>query len=305
MVRDTAHAYAQDKLMPRVRDAFRHEQTDPAIFREMGALGLLGATHSARVRRRGPQLRVLRAHRARGRARRFGLSLDDERAELARDVPDLHVRQRSAAAQVPAEARHRRMDRLLRPHRAQPRLRSRVDGDSRAHAPPAASSCRAPRCGSAIRPIADVFVVWAKDDQGIIRGFILDKGMKGLSRAEDRGQVLAARVDHRRDRDGRGVRSGGEPASERAGPQGSVRLPQQRALRHRVGRAGRGGILLARGAPVHDGSQAVRPSARRQPAHPEEARRHADRDHARPAGLPAPRPHEGRGHGRRRRSRRS
>ena len=35
MVRDTAHAYAQDKLMPRIRDAFRHEQTDPAIFSEL------------------------------------------------------------------------------------------------------------------------------------------------------------------------------------------------------------------------------------------------------------------------------
>ena len=44
MVRDTAHAYAQDKLLPRVTRAFRHETTDPAIFREMGALGLLGAT---------------------------------------------------------------------------------------------------------------------------------------------------------------------------------------------------------------------------------------------------------------------
>ena len=44
MVLDTATAYAQDKLAPRVRDAFRHEQTDVAIFREMGELGLLGAT---------------------------------------------------------------------------------------------------------------------------------------------------------------------------------------------------------------------------------------------------------------------
>jgi glutaryl-CoA dehydrogenase len=44
MVRDAAYAYAQDKLMPRVTDAFRHERSDPAIFREMGALGLLGAT---------------------------------------------------------------------------------------------------------------------------------------------------------------------------------------------------------------------------------------------------------------------
>src|SRR6266481_703177 len=44
MVRDAAHAYAQTDLMPRVTEAFRHEKTDPAIFREMGALGLLGST---------------------------------------------------------------------------------------------------------------------------------------------------------------------------------------------------------------------------------------------------------------------
>ena len=45
MVRDTARAYCQDKLMPRVLEAFRHENSDLAIFREMGALGLLGADH--------------------------------------------------------------------------------------------------------------------------------------------------------------------------------------------------------------------------------------------------------------------
>ncbi|HXT03417.1 MAG TPA: acyl-CoA dehydrogenase family protein, partial [Casimicrobiaceae bacterium] len=44
MVRDAARAYAQDKLMPRVRDAFRNETSEPAIFAEMGALGLLGST---------------------------------------------------------------------------------------------------------------------------------------------------------------------------------------------------------------------------------------------------------------------
>src|SRR5437763_5350299 len=44
MVRETAHAYAQEKLLPRITQAFRHESTDPAIFKEMGALGLLGAT---------------------------------------------------------------------------------------------------------------------------------------------------------------------------------------------------------------------------------------------------------------------
>ena len=44
MVRETARAYAQDKLAPRVTQAFRHETTDPGIFREMGALGMLGPT---------------------------------------------------------------------------------------------------------------------------------------------------------------------------------------------------------------------------------------------------------------------
>ena len=44
MIRDSAKAYADDKLAPRIIDAFQHEHTDPAIFREMGALGLLGPT---------------------------------------------------------------------------------------------------------------------------------------------------------------------------------------------------------------------------------------------------------------------
>ena len=44
MICDAARSYAQDKLAPRVLEAFRHESTDPAIFREMGELGLLGVT---------------------------------------------------------------------------------------------------------------------------------------------------------------------------------------------------------------------------------------------------------------------
>jgi glutaryl-CoA dehydrogenase len=43
-VRDAARAYCQDRLAPRVLEAFRHEKTDPSIFREMGELGLLGPT---------------------------------------------------------------------------------------------------------------------------------------------------------------------------------------------------------------------------------------------------------------------
>ena len=44
MIRDSARAYADDKLAPRIVDAFQHEHTDPSIFREMGELGLLGPT---------------------------------------------------------------------------------------------------------------------------------------------------------------------------------------------------------------------------------------------------------------------
>ena len=58
-------------------------------------------------------------------------------------------------------------------------------------------------------PIADVFVVWAKSDAhgGKIRGFVLEKGMKGLSAPEDQGEAIASRLDHRRDRDGRASKS--------------------------------------------------------------------------------------------------
>ena len=52
-------------------------------------------------------------------------------------------------------------------------------------------------------PIADVFVVWAKDDGGQIRGFVLEKGWKGLTRAGGARQGGPARQHHRRDRDGR------------------------------------------------------------------------------------------------------
>ena len=54
MIRDMAAAYAQDNLAPRILEAFRNESTDPAIFREMGELGLLGADDSRGIRRLRP-----------------------------------------------------------------------------------------------------------------------------------------------------------------------------------------------------------------------------------------------------------
>ena len=77
MVQKTAFAYAKDKLAPRVLEAFRHEKTDLAIFREMGELGLLGPTIPEQYGGAGLELRRLRPDRARSRARRFRLPLDD------------------------------------------------------------------------------------------------------------------------------------------------------------------------------------------------------------------------------------
>ena len=88
MVRDAAHSYAHDKLMPRVTEAFRHEKSDPAIFREMGALGLLGATLPSEYGG-AVQLRLLRADRARIERVDSGRSMTFEKARLS--CPDLHV----------------------------------------------------------------------------------------------------------------------------------------------------------------------------------------------------------------------
>ena len=77
MIRDTARAYAQEKLLPRVNEAYLEEKTDRAIFNEMGALGLLGVTIPETVRLRRRQLCVLRPRRARDRARRLRLPLHE------------------------------------------------------------------------------------------------------------------------------------------------------------------------------------------------------------------------------------
>jgi glutaryl-CoA dehydrogenase len=200
------HAYCQDKLLPRVLEAFRHEKTDPAIFREMGELGLLGPTIPEQYGGAGLNY-VCYGLIAREVERvDSGYRSHDERAELAGDGADQRIRHRGAKAEVPAQAGHRRMDRLLRPDRAQPRLRPRQHDHPRQARSPAATAVRR-KMWITNSPIADVFVVWAKDDGGQIRGFILEKGMKGLSRPAIHGKVGLRAQHHRRDRDGRGVRA--------------------------------------------------------------------------------------------------
>jgi glutaryl-CoA dehydrogenase len=183
MVRDAAAAYAQDKLQPRVLEAFRHEKTDVAIFREMGELGLLGPTIPEQYG--GPGLNYVA----------YGL--------IAREVERVDSGYRSmmsvqsSLVMVPiyefgSEAQKQKYlpklatgewigcFGLTEPnHGSDPG--SMV---TRAKKVEGGYSLSGSKMWITNSPIADVFVVWAKLEENgkdAIRGFILEKGWKGLS----------------------------------------------------------------------------------------------------------------------------
>jgi glutaryl-CoA dehydrogenase len=183
MVRDAASAYAQDKLQPRVLEAFRHEKTDIEIFREMGELGLLGPTIPEQYG--GPGLNYVA----------YGL--------IAREVERVDSGYRSmmsvqsSLVMVPIYefGSDAQKDKYL------PKLASGEwigcfgltepnhgsDPGSmvtRAKKVDGGYSLSGSKMWITNSPIADVFVVWAKleeDGKDAIRGFILEKGWKGLS----------------------------------------------------------------------------------------------------------------------------
>jgi len=187
MVRDTAHAYAQEKLLPRIREAFRHERTDPSIFPEMGALGLLGATLPTEYGGSGLNYVC------------YGL--------IAREVERVDSGYRSMMSvqsslviypiyTYGSEAQRKKyLPRLATGewigcfgltepnHGSDPG--SMV---TRARSVAGGYSLSGSKMWISNSPIADVFVVWAKDDSGIIRGFILEKGMAGLSAPKIEGK---------------------------------------------------------------------------------------------------------------------
>jgi len=187
MVQDAAHSYAQAKLMPRVTEAFRHEKSDPAIFREMGALGLLGATLPAAYGGAGLNYVC------------YGL--------IAREIERVDSGYRSmmsvqsSLVMFPiytfgSEAQRRKyLPRLATGewigcfgltepnHGSDPG--SMV---TRARSVAGGYSLSGSKMWISNSPIADLFVVWAKTDDGVIRGFVLEKGMKGLSAPKIEGK---------------------------------------------------------------------------------------------------------------------
>ncbi|CAN5147823.1 acyl-CoA dehydrogenase [soil metagenome] len=188
MVRDAAHAYAQDKLQPRVLEAFRHEKTDPAIFREMGELGLLGLTIPEQYGGQG----LGYVH--------YGL--------VAREIERVDSGYRSmmsvqsSLVMVPINAfgsealKQKYLPKLATGESigcfglTEPNHGSDPGGmTTRARKVDGGYALTGNKIWISNAPIADVFVVWAKDDEGAIRGFVLDKGAKGLSAPTIHGKI--------------------------------------------------------------------------------------------------------------------
>ncbi len=190
MIRDSARAYAQDKLQPRAIAAYRNEETDPAIFKEMGAVGLLGTTIPEEYGGAGVGYVA------------YGL--------VAREVERVDSGYRSmmsvqsSLVMYPIYAYGSEAQR----RKYLPRLASGetigcfglTEPDSGSD--PGSMKTRAQKSGAGYKisgtkmwisnsPIADVFVVWAKSDAhgGKIKGFVLEKGMKGLSAPKIHGKL--------------------------------------------------------------------------------------------------------------------
>jgi len=188
MVRDAAAEYAQGRLMPRIHDAFRNETTDPTIFREMGELGLLGITIPEQYG--GANLNYVS----------YGL--------IAREIERVDSGYRSmmsvqsSLVMVPinefgSEAQKQKYLPKLASGEwigcfglTEPNYGSDAGGMiTRAKKVPGGFSLTGSKMWISNSPIADVFVVWAKNDEGIIRGYILEKGMKGLSAPKISGKM--------------------------------------------------------------------------------------------------------------------
>ena len=179
-VRDAAHAYCQERLLPRVTEAFRHEKTDPAIFREMGELGLLGATIPEQYGGAGLNYvcygLVAREVERVDSGYRSMMSVQSSLVMLPINTFGTEAQKQKYLPKL-ATGEWIGCFGLTEPdHGSDP-----ASMVTRAKKVPGGYSVSGAKIWITNSPFADVFVVWAKDDEGTIRGFILEKGMKGLS----------------------------------------------------------------------------------------------------------------------------
>ena len=187
-VRDAARAYCQDRLLPRVTEAFRHEKTDPAIFREMGELGLLGATIPEQYGGAGLNYvcygLVAREVERVDSGYRSMMSVQSSLVMLPINTFGTEAQKQKYLPKL-ATGEWIGCFGLTEPdHGSDP-----ASMITRAKKVPGGYSVSGAKIWITNSPFADVFVVWAKDDEGAIRGFILEKGMKGLSAPAIHGKV--------------------------------------------------------------------------------------------------------------------
>ena len=187
MVRDAAYAYAQDKLLPRIKEAFRHEKTDPAIFPEMGALGLLGVTLPPEYGGAGLNYvcygLIAREIERVDSGYRSMMSVQSSLVMYPIYTFGSEAQRRKYLPQLATGAWIGCFGLTEPNHGSDPG--SMI---TRAKSVPGGFSLSGAKMWISNSPIADVFIVWAKDDQGIIRGFILERGMKGLSTPKIEGK---------------------------------------------------------------------------------------------------------------------
>jgi glutaryl-CoA dehydrogenase len=187
MVRDSAKQYAQASLAPRVKQAYREESTDPNIFREMGEMGLLGATIDGYG---CPGVDYVC----------YGL--------IAREIERVDSGYRSMMsvqsslvmypihAYGTEEQREKYLPKLATGEwigcfgLTEPDHGSDPGGMiTRAKAVEGGYRLTGAKMWISNSPLADVFIVWAKTEDDVIRGFILEKGMEGLSAPKIEGKL--------------------------------------------------------------------------------------------------------------------
>jgi glutaryl-CoA dehydrogenase len=179
-VRDAAAAYCQEQLAPRVTMAFRDGTTDPAIFREMGELGLLGATIPEAYG--GAALNyvcyglVAREVERVDSGYRSMMSVQSSLVMVPINEFGTEAQKQKYLPKL-ASGEYIGCFGLTEPdHGSDPGSMA-----TRAYKVDGGYKLKGAKMWITNSPVADVFVVWAKDDEGAIRGFILDKGAKGLS----------------------------------------------------------------------------------------------------------------------------
>ena len=188
MVRDAARAYCQDKLQPRIQEAFRHEKTDASIFRSMGELGLLGATIPDVYGGAGLNyvcygLIAREVERVDSGYR----SMMSVQSSLVMHPINVFGTQAQKQKYLPGLARGELIGcfGLTEPnHGSDP-----ASMTTRAHSTAGGYLLTGAKMWISNSPFADVLLVWAKTDDGIIRGFLLEKGAKGLSTPPIHGKV--------------------------------------------------------------------------------------------------------------------